>query len=82
MKDILDHSVDRKAGAGNVWAPKLEAMYGRSSGDFAWTQEGRESFIHPDDRADAVSVVEQAFNTGRPVEGEWRAGWPMAASIG
>ena len=32
--------------------------------------------VHPDDRDEAVRKVELAFQTGQPVEGEWRAIWP------
>jgi PAS domain-containing protein len=60
----------------NIWTPELEAMYGLRPGEFAKTQSGWEQLIHPDDRDDAVRKVEQSFQTGQPVEGEWRIIWP------
>jgi signal transduction histidine kinase len=32
--------------------------------------------VHPEDRAGAVELVKQAFETGAPTEGEWRVVWP------
>src|SRR5581483_4059721 len=56
--------------------PELEAMYGLPVGGFARTQPAWEKLVHPDDRAGAVRNVELAFETGTPVEGEWRVVWP------
>ena len=60
----------------NTWSPELEAMYGLEQGEFAGTQSTWESLVHPDDRADALAAVQQAFETNAPVEGEWRVTWP------
>ena len=32
--------------------------------------------MHPEDRAGAVELVKQAFETGAPTEGDWRLVWP------
>jgi PAS domain S-box-containing protein len=60
----------------NTWTPKLEAMYGLPPGGFARTQQAWENLVHPEDRAGAVRLVEQAFETGALTEGEWRVVWP------
>ena len=60
----------------SVWTPELEAMYGLPPGGFAGTQHTWEELLHPDDRPEAVELVKQAFETGAPTEGEWRAVWP------
>ena len=59
----------------NVWSPELEAMYGLACGEFGKTQPAWEQLVHPEDRAAAVGLVNQAFKTGEPVEGEWRVVW-------
>ena len=60
----------------NRWTPELEAMYGLPPGGFAGTRAAWEALVHSDDRAEAVRLVERAFETGEPVEGEWRVTWP------
>ena len=60
----------------NVWTPEMEAMYGLKPGEFAKTQAGWEQLLHPDDRDVALRKVELAFQTGEPVEDEWRVIWP------
>jgi PAS domain S-box-containing protein len=57
----------------NVWTPQLEAMYGLDRGEFGKTQPAWERLVHPEDRAAALGLVDQAFVTGDPIEGEWRA---------
>jgi PAS domain S-box-containing protein len=59
----------------NTWTPKLEQLYGLPVGTFPRTQPAWENLIHPEDRAGAVELVEQAFETGEPTEGEWRVVW-------
>jgi len=59
----------------NVWTPQLEAMYGLVRDEFGRTQPAWEQMVHPEDRAAAVGMVNQAFETGEPVEGEWRVVW-------
>ena len=56
----------------NMWTPELEAMYGLPIGGFGRTQPAWEALVHPDDRARAVQRVEESFETGTPVEAEWR----------
>ena len=60
----------------NTWTPELEALYGLPPGGFAETEAAWESLVHPDDRAEAVRRVEQAFETGGLAEWEWRVVWP------
>ncbi len=60
----------------NVWTPELEALYGLPPGGFAKTQPAWEQLVHPQDRAEAERLVEQAFETGAPTEGQWRVVWP------
>jgi len=60
----------------NSWSPELESMYGLPPGGFAQTQKAWEQLIHPEDRAEAVALVNRAMETGLPVEGEWRVIWP------
>ena len=60
----------------NTWTPKLEQLYGLPVGGFARTQPAWENLVHPEDRAGAVELVKQAFETGAPTEGEWRVVWP------
>jgi two-component system, chemotaxis family, CheB/CheR fusion protein len=59
----------------NVWTPQLEAMYGLARGEFGKTQPAWEQLLHPEDRAAAMSLVNKTFETGEPVEGEWRVVW-------
>lgn len=58
------------------WTPELEAMYGLAPGTFDGTQEHWERLIHPDDRFFAHKQHEIAFETGMPVQAEWRVIWP------
>ncbi len=60
----------------NTWTPELETLYGLPPGGFSGTQSAWENLVHPDDRARAVQLVERAFETGMPAEGEWRVAWP------
>jgi PAS domain S-box-containing protein len=60
----------------NRWTPELEVIYGLAPGSFAGTQEDWERLVHPDDRQAAIRQVELAFETGSPVQAEWRTVWP------
>ncbi len=60
----------------NIWTPELEAMYGLPPGGFAKTQPAWEQLVHPEDRAEALHLVDRAFETGKPTESEWRVVWP------
>ena len=60
----------------NMWTPELEAMYGLPPGGFARKQEAWEELIHPDDRTRVLRRVAEGYETGLPVEEEWRVVWP------
>ena len=45
------------------------------------TQPAWEQLVHPDDRPKAVRLVEHSFQTGEPVEGEWRVVWHISKAI-
>ncbi len=60
----------------NTWTPELEALYGLPPGGFARTQPAFESLVHPEDRAEAIRLTEQAMASGEPITGEWRVQWP------
>ena len=60
----------------NTWTPKLEELYGLPVGAFGRTQKAWENLVHPEDRAEAVERVQQAFETGEPGEAEFRVIWP------
>ncbi|MBP1728471.1 MAG: sensor hybrid histidine kinase [Deltaproteobacteria bacterium] len=60
----------------NRWTPELEAMYGLEPGEFGMTQPAWENLVHPENRAEAINLVNKTFATGEPVEGEWRVVWP------
>jgi PAS domain S-box-containing protein len=60
----------------NTWTPELEAMYGLPAGGFGRTQPAWEELVYSEDRPRAIRCVEEAFETGAPMEGEWRVVWP------
>ena len=60
----------------NVWTQEMEMMYGLARGEFGETQAAWMQLIYPEDREAAAGWVNQAFQTGEPVEGEWRVVWP------
>jgi PAS domain S-box-containing protein len=57
-------------------SPEWEAMYGLAPGEFAGTREAWEQLLHPDDRVEAMKLVEIGYASGAPMEGEWRVVWP------
>ncbi|MBV8488088.1 MAG: PAS domain S-box protein [Planctomycetaceae bacterium] len=59
----------------NAWSPELAVMYGLAPGEFGGTQLAWEQLVHPEDREAAIGCVRRAFETGEPVEGEWRVAW-------
>ena len=59
----------------NTWTPEMEAVYGLQPGEFDKTQTAWEQLVHAEDRQNAINMVEQAFQTGEPTEGEWRIIW-------
>jgi PAS domain S-box-containing protein len=60
----------------NRWTPELASMYGLAPGNFGGTREDWERLVHPEDRSNALKQVELAFQTGAPVQAEWRTVWP------
>jgi PAS domain S-box-containing protein len=54
--------------------PAWEAMYGVPQG-FVCTREAWEGLLHPDDKEETMKLVHAGFETGAPVEGEWRVVW-------
>jgi len=60
----------------NRWTPELEAIYGLQRGEFAGTQEAWEQMVYDDDRAAVLKQIQRAFQTGVPVQAEWRTTWP------
>jgi PAS domain S-box-containing protein len=59
----------------NTWTPELEKIYDLAPGEFGKTQPAWEQLVHPEDRANAVRLVQEALETGKPVETEWRTVW-------
>ncbi|MCE5185154.1 MAG: PAS domain-containing protein [Planctomycetaceae bacterium] len=60
----------------NSWTHELEAMYGLAPGAFAKTLSAWKELVYPDDRAAVKALIDRAFDTGQPVDGEWRVQWP------
>ena len=60
----------------NRWTAELETIYGLQPGEFAGTQEAWEQMLHSEDRAGAIKQVELGFQTGAPVQAEFRVIWP------
>jgi len=60
----------------NRWTREVEAMHGLPPGGFAGTREAWEELLHPDDRNEVLKLVAASFETGAPVQGEWRVVWP------
>ncbi|MFO0743058.1 MAG: PAS domain S-box protein [Labilithrix sp.] len=56
----------------SIWSPQLAALYGLKGDESELTKQNWPSLVHPDDRANAVATIERAFETNKPVEGEWR----------
>lgn len=60
----------------NIWTPSLETVYGLKAGSFEGTYEAWLAQIHPEDRADTTSAVDQSLKSGLPMEHEFRILWP------
>jgi PAS domain S-box-containing protein len=58
------------------WTAQMESLYGLPPGGFGGTQDSFMDLIYPDDRARIMELAEEALETGRPTEGEWRVVWP------
>lgn len=58
------------------WTSEMEAMHGLATGQFAGTDAAWEALVHPEDRPGAVARVNEAIETGRAIECEWRVIWP------
>ena len=50
-------------------------MYGLQPGQFGRTEAAWEQLVHPEDRERTIRLVNRTFETGQPVEGEWRVQW-------
>jgi len=59
----------------NTWSPELEEMYGLPPGEHADTEMVWADHVHPDDRSTVINCVLRAFETGQPVDAQWRATW-------
>ncbi|MGE5734995.1 MAG: PAS domain S-box protein [Acidobacteriota bacterium] len=57
------------------WTAEMETMYGLNPGDFRGTQIDFVKLIHPDDRTRVTQLADEAFKSGEPTRGEWRAVW-------
>ena len=60
----------------NTWTAQLEAMYGLAPRTFTGRQDDWLELVHPEDRSSALAKVEEALQSGKPVEHEWRVVWP------
>jgi two-component system CheB/CheR fusion protein len=60
----------------NTWTPEMEALYGLPPGGFARVEGAWVKLVHPDDRDEAVRIVQRALEPGGPTEWEWRVVWP------
>ena len=67
--------LDLKNGT-SLWTPEIEALYGLPPGGFPQSQAAWEDRLHPDDRAGALQKISESFETGAPVECDWRVVWP------
>jgi PAS domain S-box-containing protein len=60
-----------------TWAEGLDSLYGLPPGSVdGKTPEFFRDLIHPADRERVARLIQEAFKTGQPTEGEWRAIWP------
>src|SRR5215813_3748948 len=59
-----------------TWSPELEEMYGLPPGEQAEAQTVWSDVVHPEDRANVIASVLQAFENREPVETQWRVTWP------
>ena len=59
----------------NTWSPELEQMYGLPPGEHADSEMVWADLVHPDDRANVVACVLQAFDSRKPVDTQWRVTW-------
>jgi PAS domain S-box-containing protein len=75
-----------------IWTPRFEAMYGLPPGGLAEKltvvdnklylkdpleiSKLAEKLVHPEDKAKVSHLIEEAFMTGEPVDGQWRLVWP------
>ncbi|HXS75325.1 MAG TPA: PAS domain S-box protein [Terracidiphilus sp.] len=60
----------------NRRTPELEAMYGLDPGGLGDTQQDWTRRVHLEDRPYVLQQVDLAFQTGAPVQAEWRTVWP------
>jgi PAS domain S-box-containing protein len=60
----------------NRWSPELVALYGLSQGAFPDKLDGWIELVHPGDKAQVLKQMKTGFETGAPVQAEWRVVWP------
>ena len=60
----------------NQWSPELEALYGLPQGASPGKLDGWIQLVHPDDRTEVLKQMKTGFETGTPVQAEWRVVWP------
>lgn len=63
----------------NTWSPEMDELYGLPGGE-SESQMVWVDFVHPDDRANVIACVLQAFESRQPVDTQWRVIW-MDGSI-
>jgi PAS domain S-box-containing protein len=60
-----------------TWSAEMESLYGLPAGAFARTDiSSFENLVHIEDRAGVMKLIDQALETGNPIQGEWRIPWP------
>jgi len=60
----------------NTWSPELEQIYGLPLTEAAEAETVWADLVHPDDRANVIASMLEAFDSRQPVEAEWRVIWP------
>ncbi len=56
----------------SIWTPGMEQLYGIAEGTFGGTRGSWLSMVHPQDRANAASIVENAIAEHIPYQNEYR----------
>ena len=60
----------------HIWTVEMEGLYGLAPGGFGRTRAAWAALVHPDDRAAAMTAVDQSLAAPETVETEWRVVWP------
>jgi len=58
------------------WSPEMEGMYGVPHSAAPRRLSDWEDLLHPDGKEEAMHLLQQAFDSREPVEGEWQVLWP------